>query len=53
MTFIYSACKNIEEIMFEANLQQLLSQTFLDQKKTLKMANTSDIYSQTITFYYA
>ena len=29
----------------EANLQQLLSQTLL------KTANTSDIYSQTVTFY--
>jgi len=46
VTFIFPTCKNIEEIVFEANLQQLLSQTLL------KTANTSDIYSQIVTFYY-
>ena len=37
VTFI---CKNIEEIVFEANIQQLLSQTLL---KTANTANSQDI----------
>ena len=48
----YSTCKNIEEIGFEANLQQLLTQTFRNMKTKLKTANTSDINSQTVTFYF-
>ena len=44
--------QNIEEIVFEANLQQLLTQTFRNMKTKLKTANTSDINSQTVTFYY-
>ena len=44
VTFIFPTCKNIEETVFKSNLQQLLSQTLP------KTANTSDIYSQTVTF---
>ena len=46
VTFIFPTCKNIEEIVFEAKLQQLLNQTLL------KIVNTSEICSQTVTFYH-
>ena len=36
VTFIFSTCMNIEEIVFETNLQPLLSRTFLDWKTILK-----------------
>jgi len=39
MTLIFPTCKNIEEIVFKANLQQLLCQTLLKTENTTKISN--------------